>query len=528
MQRSQKKESLVHKIVRNTAYNIVGRFWGTVVGLLLTPYIIRHIGIERYGVWAVVGVVTGYFGLLDFGVGSSFVKYIAEFYTKRDYGKINQIVNTGFFAYCVFTVISTAAVIIMTKPILTLLKIPPHLYAEGSFVMLMGVVLFGAANMMSPFQAIQSGLQRMDISNNMAIAMSIINVAGTIFFLENGYGLIGLMINNAIVFIITAFSNTIIAFRILPELRMRLFGFDRAIFGRLLRFGCSMQVARISGMVANQIDKVLIALFLSIGLVTFYQLGSSVVLSALALASVLTSALMPAFSEIEARGQRSRLIEAYMRSLKYISFFVAPLFIFLAISAPQVMHIWMGRGYERSGPIIVILALAFLVNAIIQVSASVCISIDKPQFMAVSSAIVIVAGTVLSVIFIKTMGFLGVAWGTFIAVNAGSLYFLAQLHGSLNVSSKNVFKTVVPYFISGALGAAAVFAFGVAACRCGFVVHGGRIESLFVVIVKGFIFLAAYLASLYYMQPFNKVDADAIKEKLPVAGAFITKVFTRA
>jgi O-antigen/teichoic acid export membrane protein len=527
-QRPQRGVGLTHKIFKNTAYNIVGRFWGAVVALFLTPFIIRHIGVERFGVWAVVGVVTGYFGLLDFGVGASFVKYIAEFYTKKDYEKISQIVNTGFFVYLVFAVLSAAAVMVMIKPILGWLNIPARLHAEGSLVMLMGVILFAAANMMSPFQAIQGGLQRMDVSNNVYMVVSIINVAGVILFLENGYGLIGLMINNAIIFFICAVSNVIIAFRILPELRFRFFGFNAAMFRRLLRFGYNIQIARISGMVANQIDKLLIVLFLSIGLVTFYQLGSSIVVSAVALASILTSALTPAFSEIEAMGQRARLIEAYLRSLKCISFFVAPLFIFLALLAPQIMHIWMGHGYEKSVPVIIILSLAFLVNTIAQVSSSVCISIDKPQFMAAGSVITIVAGTVLSALFIKTMGFLGVAWGAFIAVNAGTVYFLALFHKSLNLPSGNVFKTVMPYFVSSALGVAAVLAFGVILRRYGFVVYGGRMESLLVVIVKGLVFLTAYLVSLHSLRPFNDVDASLIEEKIPLAGSFVRRVFTRA
>ena len=89
------KQSISEKIIRNTIFNIVGRFWGILVTLILMPYIVGHIGVEKYGVWAIVSVVTGYFGLLDFGIRDSFTKFIAEFYTKRDYKKLKQIINTG-------------------------------------------------------------------------------------------------------------------------------------------------------------------------------------------------------------------------------------------------------------------------------------------------------------------------------------------------------------------------------------------------------------------------------------------------
>src|SRR3989338_2321533 len=128
------KLSLSKKIVRNTIFNIIGRFWGILVILFLTPYIIRQIGIERYGIWAIVGVVTGYFGMLDFGIGTSFVKYIAEFYTKRDYEKINQVINIGFSFYAIFAILIIALSFFIMHPLLVFLKIPAHLYKEAFFV----------------------------------------------------------------------------------------------------------------------------------------------------------------------------------------------------------------------------------------------------------------------------------------------------------------------------------------------------------------------------------------------------------
>ena len=81
MMSAASEKSLTQKVITNTAFNMLGKVWGILVALFMTPYIVHHIGVDRYGVWALVSVVTSYFGLLDFGIGSSYVKYIAEFYT---------------------------------------------------------------------------------------------------------------------------------------------------------------------------------------------------------------------------------------------------------------------------------------------------------------------------------------------------------------------------------------------------------------------------------------------------------------
>jgi O-antigen/teichoic acid export membrane protein len=526
--RQHGQRSISYKVIVNTLYNTFGRSWSILVCIFLTPYIICRIGVDRFGVWAVVGVITGYFGLLDLGVGASFVKYISEFYARKEHNKISHIVSTGFTLYFVLAVVSFLLIFLLKGPILAFLNMPAYLLHEAGIVLVMGVALFGISNAMSPFLAMQGGLQRMDISNNINIGLSIVSIVGTIFFLERGFGIIGLMINNAIVLMILSAVNVVVAHFLMPELRFRLFYVDRTIFRRILNFGYNMQIAKVSGMIASHTDKILITCFLSIGLVAFYQLGSSVVYYAASLAGILTSALVPAFSEIEARGERRRLIEAYMRSLRYISFVIAPIFIYLAISAEQVIFIWLGYGYERSVAIIQILTGAFLVNTIAQVPLSVSMAIDKPRLMAVGSMITIISNVILSAIFIKLFGFFGAAWGTLIAVNAGTIYFVMRLNAEMKIPAKNILRAIMPYLVSCAAASTVIFILTVLIENSPFHPGHGRIGTMVTFFIKGAIFLLSYLASVFYLKPFNADELEAIKKKVPFMGPVIARVISRS
>ncbi|MFA5100340.1 MAG: flippase, partial [Candidatus Omnitrophota bacterium] len=447
------------KVIRNTAYNIFGRIWFLVIGFFLAPYVVGHLGVERYAVWALVGVVTNYFGLLDFGVGSSFVKYVSEFYTTRDQAGINKLVNTGFGFYAALGAVILAATVLFIGPLLSFLKIPVSLYGEARFVFILAVGVFCASNAMGVFMAVQTGLQRMDLSNKINIAASVVTVAGTIFFLEKGYGLRGLMVNNAVVFALTSAMYILSAYRLLPHLAFRPFAWDRPMFRRIFSFGFRVQISRISGTITSQTDKILITYFLVIGLVTYYQLGSTVVACAMSIPALLVSALVPAFSEIEARGERKKLIESYLRSTKYFTFFTVPLFVFIAAAARRIMFIWMGLGYEQSVMVIQILAAAYVINMIARVSGALCMAIEKPEHMANASIIMIVLNIGLSVFFIKTFGFPGVAWGTLVAVNAGTVYFLWKLHRNLGIPAGMYMRVTAPFFAAGLV--AALFVYGI-------------------------------------------------------------------
>src|SRR5205823_13711572 len=75
------------KLVTNTFFNLVGRSWSFILALLLTPYILARLDVREFGTWVVLSIFlssNASFNLLDFGLGSAFVKHIAEFYTHGD------------------------------------------------------------------------------------------------------------------------------------------------------------------------------------------------------------------------------------------------------------------------------------------------------------------------------------------------------------------------------------------------------------------------------------------------------------
>ena len=116
--------SISLKIIRNTVFNIAGRSWSVLVSLVLTPYILHRIGMERFGIWALAGSLTGYFSLLDFGVGASFVKYIAEFNARNEHEKVNQLVNSGWILYSILGILIMAAALFLVRPLFVFFKVP--------------------------------------------------------------------------------------------------------------------------------------------------------------------------------------------------------------------------------------------------------------------------------------------------------------------------------------------------------------------------------------------------------------------
>ena len=99
------KQRLSKKIIRNVLYTGLGQTCSILLLIVITPYMVSKLGIEKYGIWVLIGAIINYVGLIDLGVGTAYVKYIAEYYIKKDYKEINRIVNTGILFYLILGVL---------------------------------------------------------------------------------------------------------------------------------------------------------------------------------------------------------------------------------------------------------------------------------------------------------------------------------------------------------------------------------------------------------------------------------------
>jgi O-antigen/teichoic acid export membrane protein len=441
-------KSLLTKLIRNTKFNILGYLWLSLVHLLLTPYIIHRIGMDRFGIWAIMGVITGYFGLLDLGFGTPFVKYIAEFYAKKEYEKISQVINAGIVFYSLLSIFSITLVYFFIDPLITFLKIPAHLYVEAKIVFIVSMIIFCVSSALKALEAIQGGLQRMDISNKIAIAVSLPNILGTIFFLERGYGLLGLVINNAIVLGITNIINIIIAFKILPGLKLNFMLFNKKIFKMLFGFGIKRWVTTIEEIVLLQTDKLLISHFLTLGLVGYYQLGFLLVSKVGHLPMLLISAIIPAASELDAGQRREDTIKLYLKGTKYLLSLSAPIFIFLFSTSHLIMFAWMGQGYQTSAIVIQLMAASFLIMSLPAMGSAIAVGIGKPEFQMEAGGGQAILNLILSIILIIKIGFFGVLIATLISVILSTAYFIKRLHKYLNLSIVYfIKKTMIGYLL---------------------------------------------------------------------------------
>jgi len=480
--------SLQQTLARNTAYNVAGRFWEAVVALILTPYIIERIGMASWGIWALLGAFTGYVALFDLGIASGFSKFVAQHAARSEPDEVSSVVSTGLFTYLgagvVLVLIGWPCIDFLIgllgrlDPRTALDFTNPEFLSEARFLLRWGLVLFATSNCVSAFTAVQTGLQRMDVTNILSFVASLFKIAATVFFIEQGMGVRSLLYVNAVVLAVFGAASVAVAFRLAPSLRVSLFRVRLRTFSRLYSFGWRSQVARLSNLIMFQTDAVVVAVaYKFLGIVGLYDVGVGLANKMRQIPALLVSALLPAASDLDAREEHDRLRRLYLVSSKYLAAVTIPLVLFTVGAAGPLMRAWMGekRDLHIAVWVLRIIAFGYLANILPGAGVSIVLGKGRPDIQMKAGLIAMAANVVLTIALVFAIGFYGIPLGTMFAMFVAWFWFLRVMRHTVPVSCRELLSKCLLW---PALAAAPGFLF-CAACDwltqslSGRFVHGG-------------------------------------------------------
>ena len=508
---------LAQRILSNTAYNVLGHVWVSLVWIFLTPYIVTRLGTDRFGIHTLAGVAIGYIGLLDLGVGRSFVRHISVHFARDETNRVSGLVSTGMLFYSLFGALVLLVAFPLTGWFLSFFSIPSQYHAETAFVYRCSVIVYVGSTIISPMVSVQQALQRMDISNRIRVIRSTVNAAGVVLVLELGLGLKGLGMNSVAVFACFAPVHILVARHLLPGLRVRpLRDSSTREFRRLGGFGLKLQVARVAELLVFQADKVILGYFVGVGGVAVYQLGSSVISRIRQLLKLTCSAVLPAASTLHALDEEDRLVELYIRGTKYVGLVGFPAIGLAAAISEWIVFAWLGSGFGVSATVMQILCLGYLCNLLAGAGVTVSLARDKPGYQMHTSIVTTILNLFLNFALVVEFGLFGVAAATSCALVLGTLDFFRRLSKDMPVNTTGrLLRAVSKPFAFAAVPTALIV------CTRymipDLVAAETRIQAGGLVACSTLAFAAAYLLLVLRGAALDRVDVEMIESYVPLA-----------
>lgn len=424
---------LAPRLARNSLYHGVRSVIALASMLLVTPFILRVVGTEQYGIWALAGVVTSYAQLSDFGIGESVVKYAAEYHALRDSERLNRLVNTVLVTYLGLACLLGGGLLLVLPWVADrLLHIPLPLQPEAVLIFRLAVVIFFVNMLVGVFAALVTASQQLGYSTAISIASTVLGLAGTFGFLLHGFGLRGLVATNALVALFVAILSSLVAWRLYPQLRINpLRWLDGAMFRQVFGYSWKVQVSNLAQLLIFQVDRILLSRYLGLEAVAFYEIGSSLALYARTFVLALFSPLLPAVSELHARREHAYLAGLYHRSCKFMAMLAIPFCLLVVGLAHPFFNYWMGAGYGLAATTLQLLLPVYLLHILTSPGVYILNGIDRPEIAMRGAVFAGVTNLCLCFVLVRSAGYFGLIAGIAISLTLAAGYLLAMIHRQL-------------------------------------------------------------------------------------------------
>lgn len=399
-------------ILRNILSNWTGYLVTAVIGFLLSPFIVHSLGTTGYGLWTLVLSLTGYFGLLDLGIRSSVGRFVARYLALNDHHSANRTLSTAFGILASGGTLALLATIVIVKFFFHSFHVEAQFESSAKTALIITGVTMSCALPLGVLSSLLVALERFDILSGVTIVGELLRAALIVVFLRMGYGLIAVALIALFITVAEYSAMGLCAKTLYRPLRLSPALIDRAMFRELFGFG----IYRFIWIVANQLifysDSLVIGIFVSVGAITYFAIAGSLINYGRNFVSLVTDTFYPAATRMDAKHDMAGLRELLILGTKVALLIALPIcfgFIFLG---KQFIILWMGKEYSSSAFFLIVLTIAQFGSMSQYVSALVLAGMAKHKLLAYFILAEGIANLILSIVLVRRIGLVGVAWGT--------------------------------------------------------------------------------------------------------------------
>lgn len=383
------------------------------VGLFMVPFLIQGLGDRLYGLWALVGVVVGYYGMLDLGLAQALGRFVAHALADDDLEEANRLVTTGLVVYTLLGAVLMlgAGAVAALSPVIWSRPEDAALFAPLMLVVGLNLAL---GFPLRAFGGILQARLRHDLDSLFGLLTLILQTALIVWVVETRQGLVMIAWASLVGGLPEKALRVHFARRALPSLRLSRSAARRDTARQLLSFSFFLFVSRISMLLRFQTDAIVLTAFVGLVSVTHYRVGSTLIHYYRQLMIALFGALLPYFSLLGGRDDRRAREQTFFFSMRIsvcISSFVA--FGLIAWGEPFIVR-WVGESYLDAYPVLVVLALGSMVQLWQSTFPTLLYSSGQERLAASLAIAEGVLNLVASLVLVPFLGMLGVAYGTLI------------------------------------------------------------------------------------------------------------------
>lgn len=331
----------------NLAANIAGAIASALSGLVSAPFLIKQLGPDRYGVWALIVTMTAYFLLFDVGLTIATGRLIVESRARGLLKTTNVVLSTaavllsGVVLLVLCSTASTSILFFMIFPT------DVNLHAEIFRALILMGLACAIAIPSGIFGCLLWGYERFDIVNLIEISVLVLRL--TLLFLFVGSS--STLSEVALITILTNLLGTGLyvhfCLKVEPGFRIRVSDFSASTARELLRLGFRFWTLNSARAVAAQLGTLIAGRHFNSATVTTFAVAKQLSSYCTIFASSATQVAATRASALHSKRMPTEQVRLLIGGGRFATLLACYLVVGVLVFAPTFIRLWLsGRASE--------------------------------------------------------------------------------------------------------------------------------------------------------------------------------------
>jgi O-antigen/teichoic acid export membrane protein len=383
------------------------------VALAMLPLLVNRLGAEPTGLFVFATTLTGYFTAVEYGVGTSVTKYVAEHRATEDDEQLGSIMRASLLL-----MLGLGALVAVAVALLALLG-GQALFTEASVnsqavptLLVAAAVAFGYwPSRLGP--AVLRGLERYDLCAGIEMCCAVLTL-GVIFLASSRTHSVAVL--TGLFGAVFMLEGVIAGGLAWPHLGLRR-GVGRWRGPHLrpaMGFSAGLFLIGLSDTFIYESDRIIVTAFVGAAAIVVYEVALRPHTAVRLIAGLVGSALVSTSARLMAQDRAARLRELVLVGSLYGVVVTVPFVVLVFVLARPLIEVWVDHGYARYAGYVRLFVSYWLLGANAGVLVSAIVGIGRMRVFVWLTVIGAVATLGLSIWLTAAWGTVGVIWGTVI------------------------------------------------------------------------------------------------------------------
>lgn len=390
-----------------------------VATLLFTPFLVASLGVEGYGLYALVGALAAYLYILDFGMNDSVLRFFVR--DANDPVERERFLARMLGLYTIvggLVLLATYGLSMIAEPVFGTRNTPEQVRMLRDMILIAGA---GAAVLvaLNPIGALLSATESFVFLRSMEIAVTIVSTLMMVAVLHAGGSAVHIVAVTALFTVLQAMMRLGYAIFVL-RMRVRLALPEMTVLRKVGGYAAPIFFVMIAELLFWRLDSVLIGAMLGAAPIAIFAIGVTFNKYFMSFATALSRVLTPEIIRQVDQGADARaLTDLMIRISRIQAMFLLLILSGLVVFGQRFLVLWLGQDFASSYWIMLVILVPYTFeltgnarNIILQVKGLYW------QRSAITLTMAIL-NIPLTLVLMQVMGVFGAALSTGVAIMMG-------------------------------------------------------------------------------------------------------------